>query len=76
MADSVRQTLRMIFSTEDPSRNFIITINNPRDNVTQEEVTQVMTNIITRDVFQAPGGRLMGIVDAQIVNRNVQDLVP
>lgn len=76
MADSFRQTLRMIFSTEDPSRDFIITINNPRDNLTQEEVTQIMNSIISRDVFQAPGGRLMGVVDAQIVNRNVQDLVP
>lgn len=76
MADSSRQTLRMIFSTEDPERNFILTLNDPRDDVTQAEVEQVMQNIITRDIFQASGGKLTGILDAQIVQRDVQDLVP
>ncbi len=76
MADYTRQTLRMIFATENPQRNFVLTLNNPRDDVTQAEVEQVMQSIITRDIFQSIGGRLTEILDAQIVQRDVQDLVP
>ena len=75
MADTSSKTLRLIFSTEDPTRDFILNLDHPKDALNVATVQPIMAGIITRDVFLAPGGALVGIKGMEIVDRTVDDLM-
>jgi hypothetical protein len=65
------QTLRLVFGTTagDP---WAMTLRYPKDNLTAQNVTDAMQAMIDADVF-ASG--LTDIVSAQIIDREVTDLV-
>jgi hypothetical protein len=75
MADTSSKTLRLIFTTEDPVRDFILSLDHPKDALNVATVQPIMAGIVTRDVFLAPGGALVGIKGIEIVDRTVDDLL-
>jgi hypothetical protein len=75
MADTSSKTLRLIFTTEDPTKDFILSLDHPKDALNATTVQPIMAGIITRDLFLAPGGALVGIKGMEIVDRTVDDLL-
>jgi len=65
------QTLRMVFGTAagDP---WAMTLRYPKNDLTAQNVTDAMQAVIDADVFAAG---LNSIVSAQIIDREVTDLV-
>ncbi|KJS12618.1 MAG: hypothetical protein VR67_07630 [Peptococcaceae bacterium BRH_c8a] len=64
------QTLQMRFITQAGSR-VTISLDNPKDTLTEAEVTAAMDQIIAANVFTASGGDLVGKDSAQIIDRTV-----
>ncbi|MEW6425459.1 MAG: DUF2922 domain-containing protein [Bacillota bacterium] len=73
MAAVTTQTLRMVFRNEE-GRNFTISLDNPRDNVTPAEIEAAMDQVIARNVFLSAGGALVAKQDVKIVDRTTNDL--
>ena len=67
--------LLMVFKTT-ADKQVSISIDNPRDNVTESEIRSVMTLILSSNVFQPNGDELGALVEAKIVvtNTNEYDL--
>ena len=59
--------LRLTFQT-DEGRRSSVSIRNPVDNPSPEDVGQLMDDIIMSDVFQTTGGSLVGKVEAIVVS--------
>lgn len=51
-----------------------ISIDNPRSDVTDSEVSAVMSDIITKNVFATSGGDLASILSARVVTTTVNEL--
>ena len=64
------QTLQMRFVTQAGSR-VTISLDNPKDTLTEAEVTAAMDQIIAANVFTASGGDLVSKDSAQIIDRTV-----
>ncbi len=64
------QTLQMRFVTQAGSR-VTISLDNPKDTLTEAEVTTVMDQIIASNIFTASGGDLVSKDSAQITDRTV-----
>ena len=77
MADARTNSKRllMVFKTT-ADKQVSISIDNPRDNVTESEIRSVMTLILSSNVFQPNGDELASLVEAKIVvtNTNEYDL--
>ncbi|WP_066633288.1 DUF2922 domain-containing protein [Desulfolucanica intricata] len=67
------QTLQMRFVTQAGSR-VTISLDNPRDDLTEAEVTAAMDQIIASNIFITTGGDLVGKDSAQIIDRTVNVL--
>ena len=67
--------LLMVFKTT-ADKQVSISIDNPRDNVSESEIRSVMTLILSSNVFQPNGDELASLVEAKIVvtNTNEYDL--
>jgi len=52
---------------------FIITIPDPRDDLTQDEILSAMDTIIQKNIFQGRGGDLISKLDARIVETSSTD---
>ncbi|MEE1195095.1 MAG: DUF2922 domain-containing protein [Phascolarctobacterium sp.] len=55
----------MVFKCTNGKKRILI-INNPRENVTLEEATNVMQQLITLNVFESANGDLVEIVEARL----------
>jgi len=64
------QTLQMRFVTQAGSR-VTISLDNPKDTLTEAEVTTAMDQIIAANIFTASGGDLVSKDSAQITDRTV-----
>lgn len=64
------QTLQMRFVTQSGGRA-TISLDNPRDTLTEAEVIAAMDQIIAANIFTTTGGDLVGKDSAQIVDRTV-----
>ncbi|MFA7467909.1 MAG: DUF2922 domain-containing protein [Desulfotomaculaceae bacterium] len=64
------QTLQMRFVTQAGSR-VTISLDNPKDTLTEAEVTAAMDQIIASNIFTASGGDLVSKDSAQITDRTV-----
>lgn len=73
MASVTTQTLRMVFRTEGGT-NFTISLDNPKNNLTAQEIEAAMDLIIAKNVFLTPGGALASKQDIQIIDRTTNDL--
>ena len=48
-----------------------LTIPNPKDNLTDQQITAAMQAIVTANVFERDGSYIVGIHSARIVDRDV-----
>lgn len=67
------QTLQMRFITQAGTRA-TISLDNPKDTLTEAEVTAAMDQIIAKNVFLTTGGDLVAKDSAQIVDRTVNTI--
>ncbi|QIB27521.1 DUF2922 domain-containing protein [Caloranaerobacter azorensis] len=68
-----RSKLEMIFKNQ-LDKKTIISVDNPKDDLTEEEVSAAMNEIILKNIFSFSGGDLVAISGARIVTTNVQEL--
>ncbi|MFC7686922.1 DUF2922 domain-containing protein [Ureibacillus sp. GCM10028918] len=67
------QVLEMKFDT-DNGKTMTLTVNDPKENLTPTEVENVMQTIISSNIFHNTGSSLIGINQAQIVERTVSEI--
>ncbi len=71
MADT--QTLQMSFVNQAGTRT-TISLDNPKEALTQAEVVAAMDQIIAKNIFNTSGGDLVAKYSAQIVDKTVNVL--
>ena len=62
----VKKKLMMTFKT-DEDNNVSISLDEPRENVTEQEIQNVMNIILNNDIFAPNGETLVSLVGAKIV---------
>ncbi|NLW23674.1 MAG: DUF2922 domain-containing protein [Clostridia bacterium] len=68
------KTLQMTFLNEANGR-VTISVADPKDDLTENEVETAMNNIIMANVISSNGGDLVEIVSARIITRQVEDIL-
>lgn len=68
--------LVLVFNTEAEGRSFIMRFNNPKNNLTAQQIQNFMNWIIQQNIFLTRYGELTGIRDGGIIERNFNDLIP
>ena len=68
------QVLRMTFLNAAGNR-VSITLDNPRDDITQAEVQTAMNTIITKNILVTSGGELASIDSAAIIETTTTDII-
>ena len=58
--------LQLVFKCTNGKKRILI-VNNPREDVTLEEATDVMQQLITLNVFESANGDLQEIVEARLL---------
>ena len=69
----MEKTLQLVFKNAAGSSK-IITISNPKENLTKAETDEAMQKIVAANVFNTLCVDLIQAVEARVVNRNVQVL--
>jgi len=67
------QTLQMTFVNQAGTRT-TFSLDNPKDALTQAEVTAAMDQMIAKNIFNTAGGDLVSKYSAQIIDRTVNVL--
>ncbi|OPX90870.1 MAG: hypothetical protein A4E53_00808 [Pelotomaculum sp. PtaB.Bin104] len=67
------KVLRMSFKNEG-GNTVSISLDAPRDNLTEAEVEAAMDLVITKNIFTSSGGNLVTKSDAKIIDTTVTDL--
>ena len=62
----VRKKLMMTFKT-DEDKNLSISLDDPRQNLTEQEIQNAMNIILNNDIFAPNGETLVSLVGAKIV---------
>ncbi len=68
------KTLEMVFRNQ-AGKEVVLSIADPKDNLTKAQVAPVMQDIIAKNVFTTKGGDLVQAVDARIRTRDAVSLV-
>ncbi len=68
--------LVLVFGTETEGRNFTMRFNNPKDNITTQQIQDFMNWIIQQNIFLTRFGELTSIYDGGVVERTYNDLIP
>jgi hypothetical protein len=66
------QTLRLTWRNAS-GQTYRMSINNPRDNITQEEIEAFMDLVINKNIIQSTGGDLVAKYDAHLIDTTDQD---
>ena len=66
------QSLRLSWRNQ-AGRVFSLSINNPRNNITQEEIEAFMDLAIQKNIFATTGGDLVAKYDAHLLDSQDQD---
>lgn len=69
----MEKSLQLVFKNASGNTK-LITISNPKDDLTKVQTDEAMQKIIAANVFKTVGGDLTQAVEARVVNRNVQVL--
>ena len=69
----MEKSLQLVFKNASGNTK-LITISNPKDDLTKAQTDEAMQKIIAANVFKTLGGDLTQAVEARVVNRNVQVL--
>ena len=67
------KVLQMIFKNQG-NRNFTISIDEPREDLTGAEVKTVMDTIISKNIFETGSGELVEAAEARIVDTQITEL--
>ncbi|NLW07151.1 MAG: DUF2922 domain-containing protein [Clostridia bacterium] len=70
----VTKRLELIFQNLSGRRN-TLSLPDPREDLTTEDVLTAMELILSRNIFTSPGGDLTDIIAARIVSREVEEIV-
>jgi hypothetical protein len=68
-----RQSLRLTWQNQ-VGRAYSLTVDNPRDDVTQTEIETFMDLVITKNLIASSGGDLMQKYDAHLIDTTDNDL--
>lgn len=66
MIMDVNKKLLMTFKTTD-SKNVSISVDEPREDITEKEISDAMTLILNKDIFFPNGSSLASLVGAKVV---------
>ena len=69
----MEKSLQLVFKNASGNTK-LITISNPKDDLTKAQTDEAMQKIIAANVFKTVGGDLTQAVEARVVNRNVEVL--
>ena len=69
----MEKSLQLVFKNASGNTK-LITISNPKDDLTKAQTDEAMQKIIAANVFKTLGGDLVQAVEARVVNRTVQVL--
>ena len=69
----MEKSLQLVFKNASGNTK-LITISNPKDDLTKAQTDEAMQKIIAANVFKTVGDDLTQAVEARVVNRNVQVL--
>jgi hypothetical protein len=70
---STRKVIRMTFLDSGGTR-YVLTIPNPRDDITEQEILSVMDLILQKNLIVGRSGDLTSKVDARIVETTSNDI--
>ena len=70
-----RTYLKLVFTTAEGGTH-TISLRDPKSNLTSTQVSQVMQNLITRNIILASSGELTGIKEAYISGTTVTEILP
>ncbi|MGC8814565.1 DUF2922 domain-containing protein [Dictyoglomus sp.] len=73
MAVSTRKVIRMTFLDSGGS-TYTITIPDPKDNLTDQDILNAMDLIIQKNIIQGRSGDLVEKVDARIIETTTNDI--
>ena len=68
----IKTKLLMTFKTSD-DKKVSITVDNPREDLTETEIKEAMNTIIEKDIFSPNGGSLVSAVSAKVVKTDTTD---
>lgn len=68
----MEKTLELIFIAND-GKTIRLTVNDPREDLDEETIKNVMDQIVTADIFQnANGASIAAVKEARIVQRDIE----
>ena len=68
----IKKKLIMTFKT-DEDKNTSISIDDPRENLNETEIKNVMQLILEKDIFSISGASIVELVEAKIVQTDTQE---
>ena len=68
----IKTKLLMTFKTSD-DKKVSITVDNPREDLTETEIKEAMNTIIEKDIFSPNGGSLVSSVSAKVVQTDTTE---
>ena len=68
----ITKKLVMTFKSSD-DKKVSITVDNPREDLEENEIKEAMDTIIEKDIFSPNGGSLVSIVCAKVVQTDTTD---
>ncbi|MEI7901187.1 MAG: DUF2922 domain-containing protein [bacterium] len=74
MPDVITKKLVLTFTTEDPTKPYVLSLDHPKDALNVATVNPIMAGIISRDIILAPGGALVGIGGMKIIDTTTDDI--
>ena len=75
MAETSDSFLKMVFKNQEGNK-VLLSLEDPKSDLTTDQIQTVMNSIINKNVFSSTGGDLVSIYDIKIVNRTTNDLYP
>jgi len=67
------KVLKLTFLTTG-GKTFIISVTQPRENLTLSEAQTVMETVIAKNIFNSPSGELAAIRDIRVIDMTTNDL--
>ena len=68
----IKKKLVMTFKTSN-GKNFSLSVDDPRENLTESEVKSAMTLVLSKGVFVVNGEELAALVDAKVVQTDTTE---
>lgn len=68
-----KKRLEMVFKNQ-KDKTSRLSLDNPREDVTEAEIKAAMENIVTTNIFDTADGDLVTVVSARIVSTDVQEI--